>query len=114
MHSAGGVAEVSAFAVPAGFAAAAVVFGFAGQTPSTVITAAVAGTDAEVSGAAWGGACICIAFPAGAACAGGGVPGAACPQASVPDKTHNSQLIRIKYFLQDWWFRESKQPRPKS
>src|SRR5690349_21214902 len=103
-------AEVVAvvFSVVADFAAVpAAVFataglGFTGQTPFTVITAASGGTAAEVSG---GGA---------GACDGGGVPGAACPQARVLNKTHTSQLLRISHFLQDWSIRKLKMPSTKS
>src|SRR5262252_2767232 len=64
------------------------------QTPVMVRTAASLGTEAEVSGAwaGWAGGTLC----------------AACPQASVPIKTHTSQRIRIKHFLQDWSTRKVK------
>src|SRR5205807_1774082 len=89
------LAAVVVFVAEAGFSAAVVPFAAAGlgaQTPSTVITAALAGTEADVSG---GGACFCggAIFPG----AGGGVPGAACPQAIVPNRTHINQPLRI-YF----------------
>src|SRR5271170_6032190 len=109
------VAAVFVAAV-AGFAAVPLtvaVFGCAAQTPVMVITAALSGTDADVSGPA--GAC-CIGGPAcglaiglgawpalpgtAAGVAGGGVPGAACPQARVPNRTHSSQLLRITLVLQ--------------
>src|SRR5215467_279916 len=75
-------------AVPAAGAA----FAGAEQTPLTVSTTASAGTEAEVS---LGFASSSVAPPARA---GGGVPGAACPQAIAPNKTHSSQLLRINYF----------------
>src|SRR5215471_5515654 len=65
------------------------------QTPVIVRTAASLGTDAAVSAAAWAG------WAGGTLCA-------ACPQASVPIKTHTSQRIRIKHFLQDWSTRKVK------
>jgi hypothetical protein len=64
------------------------------QMPVIVRTAASLGTEADVSGA-WAG------WAVGTLCA-------ACPQASVPIKTHTSQLIRIKHFLQDWSTRKVK------
>src|SRR5437879_3700624 len=65
--------------------------GFSAHTPVMVRTGASADTDAEVSaGAGWFGDWA------------GGAPWAACPQASVPSKTHTSQLIRITVILQDW------------
>jgi hypothetical protein len=91
---------------------AAAGFGFGAQTPSMVITAAVAGTDAAAESASPEG---CGLMPiAGAAwpgCAGGG---AACPQASVPNRTHNSQILRINQFLQDWSTRKVKNAKQKS
>src|SRR3954451_24963494 len=63
--------------------------------PSIVSTAAVAGTDAALSFSAVGG-CSFIWLAAGAGDCGGAVfGGAACAQASVPSKTHSSQLLRI-------------------
>src|SRR5437588_463303 len=108
LQSAAGVfaAGVLAAAVPV-FAAVPVaeaVLGGVEHTPITVITAASAGTAADVSA---GGA-------AGGVCGGGGALGAACPQASVPNKTHISQLLRISYFLQDWSIRKFKMPSIKS
>jgi hypothetical protein len=67
-----------------------------------VITAASGATEAEVSAGAWAG------------CGGGGALGAACPQASVPNKTHISQLLPISHFLQDWSIRKLKMPSIKS
>src|SRR6266576_1745703 len=73
--------------------------GFSAHTPVMVRTGASAGTDAEVSaGAGWLGACV------------GGALWPACPQASVPKKTHTSQLIRITVILQDWSTRKVKIP----
>src|SRR5579864_8852185 len=76
---------------------AAAVFACAGDghTPLTVITAAVGGTAADGS-------------PGDSVCGGAGVPGMACAQASVPNKTHISHLLRINHFLQDWSVRKSK------
>jgi hypothetical protein len=105
LQSAGGLFAVGVFAVVAGFAAVAVAaagLGCGGHTPITVITAASAGTEAEVSTGAWAG------------CGGGGALGAACPQASVPNKTHISQLLPITDFLQDWSIRKLKVPSIKS
>src|SRR4051812_50105396 len=60
-----------------------------------VSTAAVAGTDAALSFSAVGG-CSFIWLAVGAGDCGGVVfGGAACAQASVPSKTHSSQLLRI-------------------
>src|SRR5579864_1984299 len=82
-------------------AAALAAAGFSAHTPVMVRTGASAGTDAEVSaGAGWFGACV----------GGGGAFWAACPQASVPNKTHTSQLIRITGILQDWSTRKVKIP----
>src|SRR5580704_5787522 len=68
------------------------------HTPFTVITAAVGGTEADVSG---GAEAIGEAMPGiGPGCAGGGVPGPPCPQTNVPNKAHSSQRIRITHFLQ--------------
>ena len=72
------------------------------HTPFIVITAAVGGTAAEVSAGAWPG------------CGGAGAPGMDCPQASVPNRTHISHLLRIRHFLQDWSFRKLKMPSIKS
>jgi len=79
--------EAGAFAAVAGLAGvplAAAALGVAGHTPLTVITAAVSGTEADVSAGA-----------TGAACGGWGALGGAWPHASVPSKTHSSQLFRI-------------------
>src|ERR1700722_9886503 len=97
LQSAAGVLVSAALVEVAGFAAvpvAAAGFGCAGHTPITVITAASGGTSAEVSAGAWAG------------CVGGGALGAACPQASVPNRTHISQLLPIILFLQDWSIRK--------
>src|ERR1019366_7086123 len=105
LQSAGGVFDAGAFAAVAGFSAvplATAGFGCAGHTPITVIAAVSGATEAEVSAGAWAG------------CGGGGALGAACPQASVPNKTHISQLLRISYFLQEWSFRKLKMPSIKS
>src|SRR5579864_4300365 len=117
LHSPVGVVVV--FSAVADFAAvpaaafAAAGLGFAGHTPFTVITAASGGTAAEVSGGC-AGACGLAIFSGAPACCAGGVPGAACPQASVPNRTHTSQLLRICHFLQDWSFRKLKMPSIKS
>src|ERR1017187_6043989 len=100
LQSAAGVFVAAVLAAVTGFAVPALaVLGSAEHTPLIVITAASGGTAAEVSAGAWGGA---------------GVPGAACPQASVPNKTHISQLLPISHFLQDWSFRKLKMPSIKS
>src|SRR5579863_4362142 len=99
LQSAAGV-----FVALAGFAAvplAAAGLGCAGQTPWIVITTAVGGTAAAVSGSFCAPGFIHIGPPGIWEC-GGGVPGAACPQANVANRTHNSQLLRIRKFLQDW------------
>jgi hypothetical protein len=93
--------------------------GLGGHTPMIVITAAVSGTEADVSGGACGAGGVCgfpifIVLPGPAPGAAGGALGAACPQASAPDKTHISQLLRISHFLQDWYFRKLKLPSSKS
>ena len=87
LFSAGDVAAVAGFAA-APFAAAGL--GCGEHTPLTVMTAAVGGTAAEVS------AGVCVDW------GGAGLPGTACPHASVPNKTHINQLLRIICFLQDW------------
>src|SRR5215469_3244411 len=106
------------FVSAAGFTAAP--FGAAGfacgaQTPLIVMTTASAGTVADVSGGAsgaWGLLPIVIA----GACAGcgGGAAGAACPQASVPNRTHSNPLMRITLVLQDWSTRKVKSTSKKS
>ena len=96
------VFSVADLAVVPGAVFATAGLGFAGHTPFTVMTASSGGTAADVSG---GGA---------GACDGGGVPGAACPQARVLNKTHTSQLLRISHFLQDWSIRKLKMPSTKS
>jgi hypothetical protein len=114
LQSAAGVFAAGALA--AGFAAVPLaVAGFGAHTPITVITAAFGGTEADISGGA-GGACgFGMLLPGtGPAAAGGGALGAACPQASVPNRTHISQLLLIIHFLQDWWFRKLKMPSSKS
>jgi hypothetical protein len=68
-----------------------------------VITGASAGTDAAVSAAAGGFA--------GADCGG---TLWACIQASVPIKTHSTQLIRMTLILRDWSTRKVKIPSRKS
>src|SRR5208282_2464838 len=101
LQSAAAAAEVAAPAFPAGavFAAvpvAAAGFGRGAQTPLTVITAAVGGTDADVSGPA-AGPCGPAMPGTGPGCAAGGPP---CPQANVPNRAHSSQRLRITHFLQ--------------
>src|ERR1700685_142303 len=90
-------------AAEAGFAVpvlAAAVFGIAGQTPLTVMTGALDGTEAELSGGADGLSGIA---PPGACpiAAGGGAPCGACAHTRVAKKTHTSQLLRICRFLQN-------------
>src|SRR5579859_3850696 len=114
LQSAAG-ALAGAFSAVADLAAA--VFGLSGHTPVMVSTAAVAGTEADVSGGAAGACGPSVA--AGPGCAGegwrgGGTLGAACPQARVPNRTHSSQLLRIGRILQDWSTRKVKMPSRKS
>jgi len=89
--------EAAAGFVVAPFAAAAVLAG-AEQTPLIVNTAAVAGTEADVSAAGFAS----FSASACAGCDGGGALGAACHQANAPKKTQSSQLLRITHILQDW------------
>jgi hypothetical protein len=93
--SAGDAAAVAGFSA-APFAAA----GWGEHIPLTVMTAAVGGTAAEVSAGVWVG------------WGGAGLLGTACPRASVANKTHINQLLRIIRFLQDWSAR--KMPSTKS
>jgi hypothetical protein len=104
-QSPAGVFAAGVFAAVCGFdavALAAAAVGCVEHTPLTVITAAVGGTAAELSAGAWAGR------------DGEGAPGTACPQASVPNKTHINHLSRINHFLQDWSFRKLKMPSIKS
>src|SRR5258708_7081519 len=87
---AGAVLAVAAFDVATVFAAGA-------HTPLMVNTTALSGTSVAGSGAL-----------AAAACAG--IPGWACPHASVPNNTHSNQLLLIQAFLQDWQIRKFRSP----
>src|ERR1700722_2446314 len=91
-------------AVEAGLAApvfATAAFGAAGQTPFTVSTGASGGTAAAVSGGAAAFGVTTVPGPCAPGPGGGAVPGEACPQATVPNKTPHSQLLRISRFLQN-------------
>src|SRR5947209_19619349 len=72
----------------------------AGHTPTTVITTASSGTEAEVSGGVAGFEAPSVGGAGD--CAGAGALGAACPKAKVPSRTHSSQLIRIQTSPPGW------------
>jgi hypothetical protein len=81
LQSVAGLFSPVDFAAVAGFAAAGL--GCGEHTPLTVMTAAAGGTAAELSAGVWVG------------WGGAGLPGMACPHASVPNRTHINPLLRI-------------------